>query len=88
MTAGVGWLRTLGVADSARVTHGAPTSRPQPNASNPAGTARAPFQTGEPMLSFIPSREGVEALPYGASGDVSAYKRRRPVSGGRGVGVG
>ena len=42
--------------------------RPPPHVSYPAGAARAPFHTGEPMWSFIPGREGVEALPYGALG--------------------
>ena len=55
------------------------------NGCNFAGTARAPFRTGAPTLSFIPGRAGVEARPYGVSGKVSACKRRRPVSGGRGV---
>ena len=39
--------------------------RPPPNASNPAGAARAPFYMGVPTLSFIRGRAGVEARPYG-----------------------
>ena len=51
---------------------------PPPHVSNPAGTARAPLcgvitshisprtiSYGSPTLSFIPSRAGVEARPYG-----------------------
>ena len=52
-----------GVADYTRVRYGAPASRPPPNASNPAGTARAPFQTGDPTLSVHQRRAGVEDKP-------------------------
>ena len=60
--------------------------RPPPNASNPAGTARAPFRAGEPTLSVIPGRAGVEARPYVGWG---RYQRRtgvirRPKAGRRG----
>ena len=67
-TAGAGWVHPFGVTDSTHATHGAPASRPPPSVSNPAGTARAPFCTGEPTSSVNPRREGVEALPYGVSG--------------------
>ena len=61
--------------------------RPPPNASNSAGTARAPFQTGEPALSFIPGREGVEALPYGVWGMFPHcnYVVRHPTEGASGT---
>ena len=60
--------------------------RPPPNASNPTGTARAPFYTGAPTFPIIPRREGVEALPYGI---VGTFRRetavvRRPKAGRRG----
>ena len=60
--------------------------RPPPNASNPAGTAHAPFYTGEPTFPIIPRREGVEALPYEI---VGTFRRetavvRRPKAGRRG----
>ena len=57
----------FGVPSRTRVTHGASTSRPPPHVCNPAGTARAPFYTGEPTFSVHPRRAGVEARPYGAS---------------------
>ena len=43
----------------------APALSPPPNVFDPAGTARAPFHTGEPASSFLPRRAGVEARPYG-----------------------
>ena len=46
MTAAAGWLHPFGPTNCTRVTHGAPASRPPPNASNPAGAARAPFYAG------------------------------------------
>ena len=45
---GLGWMYPSGLTVSARVTHGAPDSRPQLHASNPAGTARAPFLRAHP----------------------------------------
>ena len=46
-----------------RVTHGAPASHPPPNVSYPAGTARAPFRTGEPTPSVIPARRAWKPAP-------------------------
>ena len=74
------------MADCAHVSHGALGSRPPPNASNPAGTARAPFHAGIRGCPSTQSREGVEALPYYVWG---RFRRatdvvRRPKAGRRG----
>ena len=60
--------------------------RPPPNASNPAGTARAPFYTGAPTFPIIPRREGVEALSYDGRGRClrATGAVRRPKAGRRG----
>ena len=65
LSAAVDRLWTFGMTNRIRFTHGASAFRPLSSVFNPAGTARAPFQTGEPTLSVNQRRAGVEARPYG-----------------------
>ena len=56
--------------------------RHPPHASKSRGHSPRTIGTGEPTLSVDRGREGVEALPYGVSGEVCARNRRRPSSDG------
>ena len=66
-----------GLTVSARVTHGAHASRPQPSVSNPAGTARAPFLRAHPRYPSSHAGRAWKPSPT-VAGKVSASHPRRP----------